>query len=164
MEAGSLGLGIDERVVALGDFNGDQLCAKRVLSWRNSLKADPLCVVVHYSLDVVTLDGSGRKVTVHVWDHSQSTPRSTILRAETITENFIFRDGASFIHSEQIYNVVPGDFTRDGTLDLLVMSRAASATEIKMELYIGITGLGFGELLCTFIPAFVLRLLQILHR
>ena len=31
LEAGSLGLGIDERVVALGDFNGDQLCVNRVL-------------------------------------------------------------------------------------------------------------------------------------
>ncbi|KAI5117253.1 hypothetical protein M0805_006416 [Coniferiporia weirii] len=103
LDAGSLGLGDDERAIAFGDFNGDQF------------------------LDVVTLDASGRKVTVHLWDHDM----------------FIFHDAASFSHQEQIYNVVPGDFTHDGSLDLLVMSRGSSPSEIKMELYVGSPGNGF---------------------
>ncbi|EJD06255.1 uncharacterized protein FOMMEDRAFT_139451, partial [Fomitiporia mediterranea MF3/22] len=78
-------------------------------------------------LDIVTLDSGARKVTVHIWDH----------------QSFIFRDAASFTHSEQIYNVVPGDFTHDGTLDLLVMSRGSSPSEIKMALYVGSPGRGF---------------------
>ncbi|KAH8114092.1 hypothetical protein DFH11DRAFT_1595734 [Phellopilus nigrolimitatus] len=103
LEAGSLGLGNDERAIAFGDFNGDQF------------------------LDVVTLDASGRMVTVHLWDH----------------DDFLFREGASFSHSSQIFNAIPGDFTHDGTLDLLVMARGSSPSEIVMELYVGAPGNGF---------------------
>ncbi|THH05309.1 hypothetical protein EW145_g4893 [Phellinidium pouzarii] len=103
LDAGSLGLGNDERAVAFGDFNGDQF------------------------LDVVTLDASGRRVTIHLWNHG----------------DFIFSDAASFSHSEQIYNVVPGDFTHDGTLDLLVMSRGPSSSVINIEVYVGSPGNGF---------------------
>lgn len=70
-------------------------------------------------------------------------PESIIQQA---SDAFIFRDAASFSHSSQIYNVVPGDFTHDGTLDLLVMSRGSSPSEVKMELYLGSPGNGFGEL------------------
>ena len=40
---------------------------------------------------------------------------------------------------------MPGDFTHDGTLDLLVMSRGSSPSEIKMALYVGSPGRGFGK-------------------
>ena len=59
---------------------------------------------------------------------------------------FVFHDAASFSHTEQILNVVPGDFTFDGTLDLLVMSRGSSPEETKLDLYVGSPHDGFGML------------------
>lgn len=38
LNAGSLGLSSDERVVAFGDFNGDQLCV--MASWTTSCRTD----------------------------------------------------------------------------------------------------------------------------
>lgn len=67
-------------------------------------------------------------------------------RADESADDYAFRNAASFTNSEQIYNVVPGDFTHDGTLDLLVMSHGSPSTEIKMELHVGRAGSGFGKL------------------
>ena len=66
LSAGSLGLGSDERVVAFGDFDGDQLCVTR---YSGDFKYSFHLTI---SLDIVTLDATGRKATVHVWDHSKN--------------------------------------------------------------------------------------------
>lgn len=62
----------------------------------------------------------------------------------TKPEAFIFRDAAFISHNEQILNVVPGDFTHDGTLDLLVMSQG-TGSQLEMELYVGAPGNGFSK-------------------
>ena len=64
--AGSLGLDTDGRVVALGDFNGDQLCVQydhplhcsRALAWG-------------FSLDMVSIGSDQQTLTVHLWDHGE---------------------------------------------------------------------------------------------
>lgn len=59
---------------------------------------------------------------------------------------FIFKRAASFNRNDQVQNVIPGDFTHDGTLDLLVMTNGASPAEVSMQLYVGSPGNGFGTL------------------
>jgi integrin alpha FG-GAP repeat containing protein 1 len=52
-------------------------------------------------------------------------------------ENFYFKKSVSFKHPVKVYNVVPGDFTHDGTLDLLVMSESKTFNDVDMTLYPG---------------------------
>ena len=58
---------------------------------------------------------------------------------------FIFKRAASFNTQDQVQNVIPGDFTHDGTLDLLVMTSGSSVNAISMQLYVGSPGDGFGS-------------------
>lgn len=68
-------------------------------------------------------------MTVHLWDH----------------ESFSYEALLSFQHPKQVQNVFPGDFTYDGTVDLLVVSKGSSSKELDMSLYVG-TGRGvFGK-------------------
>ncbi|KAF9647285.1 hypothetical protein BDM02DRAFT_3098371 [Thelephora ganbajun] len=101
--AGSLGLDTDGRVVALGDFNGDQF------------------------LDMVSVGSDQKTLTVHLWNHEQFKYRSsTVLR-----------------HNQRIVNVVPGDFTQSGRLDLLVMSQSPSSKDqLDLSLYRAAVGGG----------------------
>ncbi|KLO15303.1 hypothetical protein SCHPADRAFT_914476 [Schizopora paradoxa] len=101
LDAGSLGLS-EDRVIAFGDFNGDQFT------------------------DVATLSSDGHTLTIHLWDH----------------ESFVFKEKTSLTRPEVVQNVVPGDFTFDGTLDLLVMGTGGFPGEssLAMSLYIGIPG------------------------
>ncbi|KAF8123775.1 hypothetical protein EV363DRAFT_1179119 [Boletus edulis] len=96
VEAGSMGLDDGDRIVAFGDFNGDQF------------------------IDVLTLDSSQQVLSVYVWDHNA----------------FAFEKSSQLRHATHIHNVIPGDFTLDGKLDILVMS-ANSATTLNMDLYKG---------------------------
>ena len=59
-------------------------------------------------------------------------------------EDFTFRKSTSLRHPEPIYNVVPGDFTHDGKLDLLVMSQGTRSNQLAMSLYIALPEGGFG--------------------
>lgn len=43
-----------------------------------------------------------------------------------------------------MFNVVPGDFTHTGKLDILVMSQGSSKNEIDMYVYPSIPNNGFG--------------------
>ncbi|KZT24072.1 hypothetical protein NEOLEDRAFT_1135604 [Neolentinus lepideus HHB14362 ss-1] len=101
LEAGNMGVDVDGRVVAFGDFNGDQF------------------------LDIVTLGSDQRMLSVYLWDH----------------EVYTFRHSASFAHPRPVYNVVPGDFTQNGRLDLLVM--AQSAGQLEMVVYLSAVEGGF---------------------
>ncbi|TCD70604.1 hypothetical protein EIP91_002634 [Steccherinum ochraceum] len=103
MDAGSRGIDTDGRVVAYGDFNGDQF------------------------LDALVLSATQQTLTVFLWDH----------------ENYEFVNGGSFQHPQKIYNVIPGDFTQDGRLDLLVVSQGKSNKELGVQLYVGLPEGGF---------------------
>ena len=51
-------------------------------------------------------------------------------------------------HGQPIVNVVPGDFTQSGRLDLLVMSQSPSSRDqLDLFLYRAATGGGLGEIL-----------------
>ncbi|KAH9170778.1 hypothetical protein EDB89DRAFT_2071520 [Lactarius sanguifluus] len=78
-------------------------------------------------MDVITLASDQHTVFVYLWSH----------------ENFSFHRSASFRHPERIYNVVPGDYTHDGRLDLLVMSQSASSTRISLFIYPAMPAGGF---------------------
>ncbi|GLB35509.1 putative repeat domain in Vibrio, Colwellia, Bradyrhizobium and Shewanella [Lyophyllum shimeji] len=93
--AGSMGLNGDGRVVAFGDFNGDQF------------------------LDVLWLAADQQTISVHHWNHA----------------DFIYEESISFRHPRRVDNVVPGDFTHSGKLDLLVMSRSQNRDQLDMTLY-----------------------------
>lgn len=52
------------------------------------------------------------------------------------SDAFRFRKSSTLSHPTRIYNVVPGDMTYDGKLDLLVMS-AGGNKDISMTVYLG---------------------------
>ncbi|KAF8968304.1 hypothetical protein BDZ97DRAFT_1655046 [Flammula alnicola] len=103
IDAGSMGLSGDGRVVAFGDFNGDQL------------------------LDVLVLGSDQQTLSVYHWKH----------------DSFSFVDSGSFKHPRRVYNVVPGDFTHSGKLDLLVMSQSQTNNQLDLTLYPSLVGDGF---------------------
>lgn len=61
-------------------------------------------------------------------------------------DDFSFHRSASFRHPQRVYNVVPGDYTHDGKLDLLVMSQGASSTQLSLFVYTPMPGGGFCRL------------------
>ncbi|KIM49554.1 hypothetical protein M413DRAFT_438743 [Hebeloma cylindrosporum] len=102
IDAGSMGLSGDGRVVALGDFDGDQL------------------------LDVLLLGSDQQTLSVYYWKH----------------DSFSFAEGESFKHPRKVYNVVPGDFTHSGKLDILVMSQSRNNNQLDLTLYPALSGDG----------------------
>jgi integrin alpha FG-GAP repeat containing protein 1 len=51
-------------------------------------------------------------------------------------------------HNQPVVNVVPGDFTQSGRLDLLVMSQSPSSQDqLDLFLYRAAAGGGLGEVL-----------------
>ncbi|GBE82743.1 integrin alpha N-terminal domain-containing protein [Sparassis latifolia] len=101
--AGSMGVDSVDKIIAFGDFNGDQF------------------------LDLLALGSDERTLSVYLWNH----------------EDFVFRKAAVFRHPQKVYNVIPGDFTHDGKLDLLVMSQAAATSQLAINLYVASSGGGF---------------------
>lgn len=70
----------------------------------------------------------------------------TLLLLSTIdafTEAFSFKEGFSFRHPHKVHNIVPGDFTHSGQLDLLVMSQGQN-NQLDMFLYPALPSGGFG--------------------
>lgn len=78
-------------------------------------------------MDVLTLASDQHTLSVYLWSHT----------------NFSFHRSASFRHPERIYNVVPGDYTHDGRLDLLVMSQSVSSARLSLSVYPAMPGGGF---------------------
>ncbi|KAG8896291.1 hypothetical protein FRB99_008955 [Tulasnella sp. 403] len=73
-------------------------------------------------LDVLTLSEDQRTLTLYSWNHDQ----------------FTYSKSTTLSFSSDVANVVPGDFTHDGKLDLLVMKRSGSwSTGLDMEVYVG---------------------------
>ncbi|KAJ6523586.1 hypothetical protein B0H19DRAFT_972767 [Mycena capillaripes] len=103
VDAGSMGITVQGRVIAFGDFNGDQF------------------------LDALTLDSDLETLTVYLWSH----------------EDFVFKPTTPFRHPHTIHNVVPGDFTHSGKLDLLVMAQSSTSNQLDLSLYPALPGGGF---------------------
>jgi integrin alpha FG-GAP repeat containing protein 1 len=61
-------------------------------------------------------------------------------------DEFMFKNAGSFHHPRRVHNVIPGDFTQDGTLDLLVVADGVSSNTLSMSVYPGNIGGGFGKL------------------
>ena len=57
-----------------------------------------------------------------------------------VADMFFYEKASSFQHPRRILNVVPGDFTHDGKLDLLVMSQSQAVAQLDMSLYRGSPG------------------------
>jgi integrin alpha FG-GAP repeat containing protein 1 len=60
-------------------------------------------------------------------------------------DKFTFTNAGSFRHPRQVHNVIPGDFTQDGTLDLLVVADGIAPNTLSMSVYTGNIGGGFGQ-------------------
>ncbi|KZT11560.1 uncharacterized protein LAESUDRAFT_783948 [Laetiporus sulphureus 93-53] len=78
-------------------------------------------------LDLLALGPDRQTLSVYLWHHDEYT----------------FRKSASFRHPQKVINVVPGDFTQNGKLDLLVMSQASAASQLSLQVYTAIPGGGF---------------------
>jgi integrin alpha FG-GAP repeat containing protein 1 len=59
--------------------------------------------------------------------------------------DFVFKPSVSFRHPRKVLNVVPGDFTHTGKLDLLVMSESTTRNQMDMAIYPALVSGGFGE-------------------
>ena len=63
-------------------------------------------------------------------------------------ERFKYRTSTVLRHNQRIVNIVPGDFTQSGRLDLLVMSQSSSSRgQLDLSLYRAAAGGGLGEVL-----------------
>ncbi|KAF7298495.1 hypothetical protein MKEN_01374600 [Mycena kentingensis (nom. inval.)] len=113
VDAGAMGITVQGRIVAFGDFNGDQF------------------------LDALTLDSDQKTLTVYLWNH----------------EDFIFEPTSPFKHPNPVYNVVPGDFTHSGKLDLLVMAQSSTSNQLDLSVYPALPGGGFDTSQPLSIPA-----------
>lgn len=69
--------------------------------------------------------------------------------------DFEFKESASFRHPVVVENVVPGDFTHSGKLDLLVMGHSRAGSAVDMVLYPALPGGGFSSywILCAMITS-----------
>ena len=56
----------------------------------------------------------------------------------------MFQPSITFHHPSKVYNVVPGDFTHNGKLDLLVMSEGSTSYIMDMLVYPALPQGGFG--------------------
>lgn len=87
---------------------------------------------------------------VYLWDHGahrshlEPTAPNDTSHSHLYKDDFMFRKSAQFRHPFKVYNVVPGDYTQDGRLDLLVMGKGDSDGRLGMSLYVGAAGGGFG--------------------
>lgn len=57
----------------------------------------------------------------------------------------MFKKSAVFRHPHRVFNVVPGDFTQHGKLDLLVMSQGQTSGQLAIDIYVSSNQGGFGE-------------------
>ncbi|GJE88027.1 VCBS repeat-containing protein [Phanerochaete sordida] len=101
LSAGAMGVDSNDRVIAFGDFNGDQF------------------------LDLVAVGPDQQELAVYIWDH----------------EAYTFVKSSTFMHRQKVLNVVPGDFTQDGKLDMLVMGQDHS--QVSLQVYLGLPQGGF---------------------
>lgn len=61
------------------------------------------------------------------------------------TEGYTFKKLTAVRHPQKVYNVIPGDFTQDGRLDLLVYGQSSNSNEVSVQLYVALPQGKFGE-------------------
>ncbi|KAK1216969.1 hypothetical protein PQX77_020372 [Marasmius sp. AFHP31] len=77
------------------------------------------------------LEDDRRTLSVFLWNH----------------DGFKYDKSGSFKHTNDVYNVVPGDFRRTGKLDLLVMSRSQTSGPLDLSLYPALPEGGFDNVI-----------------
>jgi hypothetical protein len=100
------------------------------------------------STDLFVLSTDQSTITIYTWKQSESDAK--LPSTKTSADNFLCTDNFTFVPCPNpphikgldfvIENVVPGDFTYDGKLDVLVMGRSNpnnAGDEIKMRVYKG---------------------------
>jgi integrin alpha FG-GAP repeat containing protein 1 len=73
----------------------------------------------NHFMDVIMLASDQHTLSVYLWSH----------------DDFSFRRSASFRHPQRVYNVVPGDYTHNGRLDVLVMAQGTSSSQLSLSIY-----------------------------
>lgn len=68
-------------------------------------------------------------------------------------DTYGFFKSTSWRHPQKVYNAVPGDFTQDGKLDILVMGQDRPSNQLSIQLYVGLPEGGFSALLPMFLVA-----------
>lgn len=64
---------------------------------------------------------------------------------EIMIDDFTFDKNSTITHPTVISNIIPGDYTHDGLLDLLVMSPSGTkSNELDMTVYVALPSGGFG--------------------
>ena len=66
------------------------------------------------------------------------------------TEGYTFKKLTAVRHPQKVYNVIPGDFTQDGRLDLLVYGQSSNSNEVSVQLYVALPQGKFGEYCSSF--------------
>ena len=98
-------------------------------------------------MDIITLASDQHSISVHLWNHGEYMKYDGQVTSCLLSiDDFSFRRSASFRHPQRVYNVVPGDYTHDGKLDLLVVSQGASNTQLSLFVYTPTPGGGFCKL------------------
>ncbi|CAK5279256.1 unnamed protein product [Mycena citricolor] len=120
VDAGSMGINVEGRIIAFGDFNGDQY------------------------LDALTLGADQQTLTVYLWDHgAYPWAAAGAISDQHELEEYLFKKSSSLQHPRKIYNVVPGDFTHSGKLDLLVMAQSSTSNRLDLSVYPALPGAVF---------------------
>lgn len=71
--------------------------------------------------------------------------RSSFLLIGYLPAAFTYQEASSFRHAQRVQNIVPGDFTHSGKLDILVMSESQNKGQLDMILYPASLAGGFGN-------------------
>lgn len=99
-----------------------------------------------YSLDLLAVGSDQQTLAVYIWDHGAQV--ADLVRGAAITDykqdDYVFVKSNTFRHPQKVLNVVPGDFTQDGKLDILVMGQERSS-QVSLQVYIGLPQGGFGQ-------------------
>ena len=92
------------------------------------------------------LEDDRTTLSVFLWNHGWSITLATLLHEteKKLVDGFKYDKSVSFKHSNEVYNVVPGDFRRTGKLDLFVMSRSQTSGSLDLALYPALPEGGFG--------------------
>lgn len=80
------------------------------------------------SLDLLGLGTDQQTLSLYLWNH----------------EDYVFVKTTDFRHPVKVLNAVPGDFTQDGKLDILIMGQGSPSNQLSIDLYIGLPQGGFG--------------------
>ncbi|KAF8655798.1 hypothetical protein AX16_002884 [Volvariella volvacea WC 439] len=82
---------------------------------------------INCSLDALSLDSDQHTFMLYLWSHA----------------DFTFQLAHTFKHPSKVLNVVPGDYTHNGKLDILVMSESQTRDTLDLAVYPALPAGGF---------------------